>query len=540
MFIIIIIGLKRRSPPEHYDETFGPPQKRKRPSNPKNPRKTNRKQSKFRKQLSKEKPTKSTTRHPSMKAKSKQSAERRQSSKAKSKQSSKRPSRTKSKQPRKQPSVKQPSKYLQLILILTHKLFSLLFLYVGPLSIYVDRLKKVYRAPPPNWNPLPTCEHIKLAMIRVKGMRRGEADETMVKQQVKGEVEAIVASRVPIEVDKIFDSGLFDEERQVILVEGGPGMGKTTLAYHFGQEWAKGNLKIFGIVALVSLCDIAITPTSTLADLLLLACGRKVGNLTEEMIEQHIISGPRFLLILDGWDEAPNQIRKVSFVTNILQSLPLQSTSKLLITARSDSSVVLHDLANRVEIIGFTKENIHKYFQRALSTELEDDKVEGECRKLREHFYNHPVIQSCCSSPLNAAILAQLYLTDRSLPSTRHELFLKLVLSRINRELQLRRKSQENTVFASSLGKLSLERKEKLDCLCRLAFEGEKQQKVVFSQKELVCLNLQRDISALGLLQIDDSYSSIGEKTTCCYFIHHSIQELLAAYHISQLGEGSR
>ena len=68
-------------------------------------------------------------------------------------------------------------------------------------------------------------------MIREKGKPCGEADETMVRRRVKGEVEAIVASKVLVEVDRIFDSGLFDEECQVILVEGGPGMGKTTLAY---------------------------------------------------------------------------------------------------------------------------------------------------------------------------------------------------------------------------------------------------------------------------------------------------------------------
>ena len=78
------------------------------------------------------------------------------------------------------------------------------------------------------------------------------------------------------------------------------------------------------------------------------------------------------------------------------------------------------------------------YFQIALRTELDHNKVEDGCRKLKEHLHNHPVIQSCCSIPLNAAILAHLFLTEQSLPSTRHELFLMLVLSRINRELQER------------------------------------------------------------------------------------------------------
>ena len=400
-------------------------------------------------------------------------------------------------------------------------------MYIGPLIIeYVDRLKKVYKAPPPNWNPLPKCEHIKLAMIRVKGKRRGIADEIMVRRKMRGEVEAIVADKVPVELDRIFDSRLFAEERQVILVEGGPGMGKTTLAYHFGQEWAKGNLQKFEIVALISLCNIA--PTSTLADLLLLAC-----ESTEEMVKEILESISKLLLVLDGWDEAPDQIRDVQFLTNIIRSL--SSESKILITSRCDSSAMLHGIANRVEILGFNKEKIHEYFQKALSTELEDDQVESKCQKLREHLHNHPVILSCCSSPLNAAILAHLFLTKNSLPSTRHELFLMLVLSRINRELKLH-SSQEKTEFVSSDSLSDLPCKHKFDYLCEVAFEGEQNNKVIFSQKELARLNLQpADISALGLLQIDDSFSSTGGLTNHYYFIHHSIQELLAAYHISQL-----
>ena len=59
-------------------------------------------------------------------------------------------------------------------------------------------------------------------MVREKGKRRGGADETTVRQHVKGEVEEIMANRVAIELDRIFDSGQFDEERQVILIEGPP------------------------------------------------------------------------------------------------------------------------------------------------------------------------------------------------------------------------------------------------------------------------------------------------------------------------------
>ena len=307
-------------------------------------------------------------------------------------------------------------------------------------------------------------------------------------------------------------------------------MGKTSLTYHYGLEWAEGNLSMFDIVAVVHLRDLAVTPASTLPDLLLLACASNV--ITKDMIQRVVINRSRLLLVLDGWDEAPNEFRKLTFITTILQTCTYQS--KILITSRPESSVDLHGLANRVEIVGFTQKNIYEYFQRALSIELDHDKVEEGCKKLKEHFLNHPVIQSCCSIPLNAAILAHLFLTDQSLPSTRHELFLMLVLSCINRELQER--YSQGDVIILSLEDLPHKHKIALNHICVLAFEGVKQNKVIFPQEELARLKLPLNLPVLGVLQIVSSFGRIG-RTSHRYFIHLSIQELLAAYHISQLEE---
>ena len=63
--------------------------------------------------------------------------------------------------------------------------------------------KQVYQAPPPTWDPLPQCGHIKLAMIREKGKRHGIVNEEMVRHQMEGAVETIMASKVPVEKDKM-------------------------------------------------------------------------------------------------------------------------------------------------------------------------------------------------------------------------------------------------------------------------------------------------------------------------------------------------
>ena len=109
-----------------------------------------------------------------------------------------------------------------------------------------------------------------------------------------------------------------------------------------------------------------------------------------------------------------------------------------------------------------------------------------------------------------------------------------LVLSRINRELQERYSQGDVTVL--SLDDLPHRHKIVLRHICVLAYVGVKQNKVVFPQEEFERLNIPHDLPALGVLQNVDSYGKL-RKTAYCYFIHLSIQELLAAYHISQLGE---
>ena len=89
----------------------------------------------------------------------------------------------------------------------------------------------------------------------------------------------------------------------------------------------------------------------------------------------------------------------------------------------------------------------------------------------------------------------------------------------------------------SSLNDLPHDLKDQLKHICVLAFEGVKQNRVVFTEEDLVRQNLPHDLPGLSVLQIVDSFVAIGGKTAYRYFIHLSVQELLAAYHISQLGE---
>ena len=163
----------------------------------------------------------------------------------------------------------------------------------------------------------------------------------------------------------------------------------------------------------------------------------------------------------------------------------------------------------------------------ALKSHLPNSEVKSACDKLYRHFHRYPVIESCCYVPLNAAILAYIYLNrDQTLPVTRCELFQELVLCCIVRELETRQPDRDLEDF-SSFEDLPADLKEQLHNLSELAFKGVMQNKIVFTQKELTSL------STLGLLHSVQGFGSIGRKLVTCNFIHLAVQELLAAYYIS-------
>ena len=393
---------------------------------------------------------------------------------------------------------------------------------------FVTSLRKVYRtSQPPTWDPLPQCQHVKLAMIKEKGKRCG-SDKMIAESRVEGDVDKLLTIKVPVDSDRIFDAGTFDNDRQVILVEGVGGMGKTSLAYQYAQKWAEGKLSTFDAVVLVRLRDLnehdVREVDRILPHLLFLATGN---NISKEMARL-LVDKQNILLILDGWDESPASIRNKSFLEEkLLRLVSLQT--RILITSRPDFSLDLHGLANRVEILGFTKGDIHDYFENALKSHLPNSEVKSACDKLNSHFNRYPVIESCCYVPLNSAILAYIFLNrDQTLPITRSELFRELVLCCIVRELETR-KPDRNLEDVSSFEDLPADLKEQLCSLSELAFKGVMKNKIVFTQKELTSL------STLGLLHIVQGFGSIGRKIVTCNFIHLAVQELLAAYYISQL-----
>ena len=282
----------------------------------------------------------------------------------------------------------------------------------------------------------------------------------------------------------------------------------------------------FKVVVLVYLRDQAIQNSTTLADILP-ARTLEMSQIVASQIQD--CDGYGVLFIFDGWDEFPSRLQNNSLVSTIIRQphkLSLHQSTVLITSRPVSSGNLLHVADRRVEILGFTQHQIREYIEKAL------DGNSTHTQKLVQHLEEHPVIEGYCYVPLHVAILVHIFLTLKgALPTTLHELFCNLVLCCIARELE----THASESFEScSLDDLPDELKSKLINLSLLAYEGVMQYKVVFYNRDLKKFHLPANLPSLGLIQAVEGLTILS-KSLSYNFLHLSVQELLAAYHISHM-----
>ena len=125
-----------------------------------------------------------------------------------------------------------------------------------------------------------------------------------------------------------------------------------------------------------------------------------MGRAVEEM---KLDNGRDVLFVLDGWDELPQIAPGRSIILDLIKGSELHESS-IIITSRPISSASLHSLvSSRIEILGFTKDELRRYF----SSCLQDDTKAVENLLLR--IKDNPIVGGSCYLPLNASILVHLY-----------------------------------------------------------------------------------------------------------------------------------
>ena len=365
-------------------------------------------------------------------------------------------------------------------------------------------------------------------MIQKEKIQRGRIDDEFFRLSITGKIDDILLLKTPVNLMNIFSE--IGDRRNFVLIEGAPGSGKSTLALHICQEWAKGKLfQEFDIAILVRLRDPLVKEANTIADIL--PCiDTAVASETEAVIKS--LYGKGVLWVLDGWDELPSDLPRDSIINKLIrpgmsQERPLHK-STMIVTSRPSSSAELHRLvSSRVEVLGFTPHQLEQYFTECL--EGDSQAVQTLLERIREN----PAVEGSCYLPLNASIVVNCFLSDNhSLPTSNHGIFTSVVQSSLKRYLQDRLGKTTSVGDITSPDSLPSEIKTQTVQMCQLAYYGIEANKATFTDGDLAALCIAKEISNVGLLQTVPSIISDGHLVYYC-FLHLSIQELLAAIHIS-------
>ena len=316
------------------------------------------------------------------------------------------------------------------------------------------------------------------------------------------------------------------EENKVILIEGGPGMGKSTLAIKICKCWADGELlDEYDAVILLPLRDPEIQAANNIGDLLL------VENKNErEMLYDEITAseGDKVCFIFEGYDELPEQLRKAPVFAKLKEKLP---KCTLMYTSRPEASNQLRHVASqRIEIRGFKEEQVDEYINNAFEN-VEDGKEKA--LKLTAQVKSNPSIISILYVPINVAIICHLFLLTLTLPNTLTELYTLLCINLILRHIN--KHSPSDIDYLDSLYELPVGISEEFSKLCLIAYRGREDDRIIFSSREIKGYGIDASkLSGLGLLLIAPSTSVYGREKSY-NFLHLTVQEYCAAFYVSNL-----
>ena len=299
---------------------------------------------------------------------------------------------------------------------------------------YKQFLKKCYRQPLPDDDKLLTTaskHYIELAVISKKGITRNQADEFTIKS-LHGLTEEILYKKSPIKLKDILKLKKKGRQLRCVLVEGAPGIGKSTLAWEVCHKWEElESVKKYELVVLVCLREKKAQEARCLGDLL--PCDATT-NMKELLAA--IGEGEGMLIVCDGFDELPREQRQEGSVYIDLLKGRLLPEATIIVTSRPSVSADLwslcqHNIHRHLEVIGFTKEDIKRFAESVFSGDI----LAG----FLSYITSNPPIYGMMYIPLNAVIVALIYKdsydTDTPFPTTMTQLFDALTRGLIRRHL---------------------------------------------------------------------------------------------------------
>ena len=321
--------------------------------------------------------------------------------------------------------------------------------------------------------------------------------------------------------------------QKLVLIEGAPGVGKTTFSWEFCRKWGRGEiLQDHSLLLLLPLRDNNLTEAKTLSDLFY-----HPNSELQQAVVQEVTSnqGEGVAIWLEAWDELDHVPReKASVFLDLIHGriLPLAT---VFVTSRPWASEHLrencgHRISQHVEVLTSAKDQIEHYISKAEA----EAQPSSFAAKFIDYLSSNPVIRAAMYTPITAKMAAEVFSwnlhTESPPPTTMTELFTAFTLKTLVDHLSTHPAYHKQQLKVTTFTDLPIDVYKQFLGLCRMAYEGMlNRQQLVFS-----AAHLPTGFAPLGLMQEVPQLYAEG-RASSYHFIHLTLQEYLAAIHISQL-----
>ena len=387
--------------------------------------------------------------------------------------------------------------------------FLLIFLLLGSFdpTKLINGILQLYKTREGWLSPFPWCEEFQFFLgkifTRLKVVRR---------KKTRGKITDVF-----VDMSSILDPHEECSAPRTVLIEGEPGIGKTTYCKKYVYDWATKKQgcgsTAFKAVLLLKCRDIHFDVWGAIDDQLL---PRDIDEEVKQQFFQFIRENQSsILLILDGLDELPSS--KFSMFSELIEGKVLPRCH-IVATARHEAGKEVRKCCDALlQIEGFTEKHViefvTKYFKER--TDL--------ATKLSQRMSRDKNLREIAANPLNTALLCLLCEEfEGTLPENRAQLYLDMV------ECVLRRYRKKKGILETGVDLTNLY-KPLLNHLGWIALNGLINGKLDFDETELG--KHAKDLTELGFLSVQPGGSKLRQKLHYA-FLHKSFQEFFAAFFI--------
>ena len=307
---------------------------------------------------------------------------------------------------------------------------------------------------------------------------------------------------------------------RTVLIEGEPGMGKTTYCQKVVYDWANGqetdaSFPKIKLVLLLKCHDMSGNIWEAIDDQLL---PKDIEEEERENFFKYIRANQsQVLLVLDGLDEAPSNLMKI--FSDLVESREL-SKSHIILTSREEGSVKIRKYCDTLlQIQGFASENSHNYIKHYFKD------LEAQGQKLLKDIEQNIELGELIVNPLFTAMLCLFYEDlEGGLPLSKTQLYLEITECILKRFCQKQGLSHNNDNLTEVY-------KEELEQLGRIALETLEKDKMHIEKGAFTATTTGK--SPLFEFLSVQSNSSKRRSHTCYRFSHKSFQEFFAGLYLS-------